>query len=137
MITLQQLKATRDELASQIASLQAKLKETDASIAALLDRPVDDEFDAAGKQHGVVSLQVEGIDVKAEITKTVAWDSEKLLTAMSGMTWEKAKTIFDVKVSIKETVYNSLLATASEDFIAKINAARTVKYSDPKISFKE
>jgi hypothetical protein len=65
------------------------------------------------------------------------WDSDLLLAAMSGMTWDKAKTIFDVKVSIKETVYHSLLATASEDFIAKVNAARTVKYSNPKISFKE
>ena len=91
----------------------------------------------AGKEHGTVRLPMQdGLTVKADVAKTVKWDSAKLLTLAQTMPWAAVTRVFKVEFSMSETAYAGVAAVAP-DLQAKVDAARTVTFGAPKISIEK
>lgn len=125
-----------------LAALYDRLSEADEAIehAKATKAEIADELEArfrtainAGfaqkaKTHGTISIAAPeaGFKISAEITKTVKWDSAKLLAAMSTMTWDQVQRIFKLTAEIPEKVWTGLLA-ASPELATKLSDARTVK----------
>jgi hypothetical protein len=112
----------KEERAKVAAALTARFKA--ATLQALA---------AKGKDSGKVALTLEdGKPAEAEVSKTVEWDSDKLMAVAQGMSFADVMTRFKVKFSMSEAAYKNLLPSDPQK--ATIDAARTVKYGDPKIN---
>jgi hypothetical protein len=90
-------------------------------------------YDQAGKEHGTLSLPLQGgLMAKLDVTKKVEWDSEKLLKLAQTMPWERVTAMFKIVFAVSETTYKGI-AVLDGDLKAKIDDARTVKFGQPKI----
>lgn len=98
------------------------------------DAQIDDAYRRAGKAGGSVKIDLgHGFELKVEKSKTVKWDGEKLKALAAGMTWEQASNLFNISFSMPETAYQGLVATQN-NMLPAVDAARTVKYGDPKVT---
>ncbi len=88
-------------------------------------------FTEAGKQDGSVSRLIGGAKVTCTVKKTVTWDAQRLTDIGNAMSPDDASKIFKVEVSVPEKIFSSLPPSLSN----LLAAARTVKYSEPKIEF--
>jgi hypothetical protein len=93
----------------------------------LLDALIQQE-----KQHGQHTFEVDGVKLTAEITARREWDSEKLKAIAKSMPYDEVERLFSIKFTVPEKAYN---AVRDEKLLDKLIDARTVKYSEPKISF--
>lgn len=84
------------------------------------------------KQHGQHTFEDDGIKLTAEIRATVKWDSQRLEAIASKMPWHEAQRLFKVDFTVPEKNYQAL---RDEKLLDQLIEARTVKYSEPKISF--
>jgi uncharacterized coiled-coil protein SlyX len=84
------------------------------------------------KQHGQHTFEVDGVKLTAEITARRDWDSEKLKAIARTMPYEQVERLFTIKFSVPEKAYNAI---RDEKLLDQLIDARTVKYSDPKVSF--
>lgn len=78
------------------------------------------------------NLEDMGFQVKGEVDKTVTWDSKKLMDLASTMPFADVLAFFKIKFEVPEATYKSLLP--SDPKKAAIDAARTVKYGDVKVT---
>lgn len=63
------------------------------------------------KKHGKFAVPVDpqhGIWATATIRQTVAWDQDKLKALAATMPWADVKHYFDIKFSVKESVYKAV-----------------------------
>lgn len=84
------------------------------------------------KNHGQHTFEEEGLKLTAEITARVKWDSAKLEAIASKMPWHEAQRLFKIDFSVPEKNY---AAVRDEKLLDQLIDARTVKYSEPKITF--
>lgn len=121
-------------------AISAKVKERMAALQIELNRRLGEQikaaFDAADKSHGDVTIALaDGFSVKANISKRVSWDSDKLMSIARDLPWERVNAIFKVGFSITETNYKGL-AAGSPELVDRVNAARTEVFGEPKITLK-
>jgi len=134
--TLEQLVNSRRQVLADMQKAKNLLTYIDEQIAKQID--LTRLFDDADKTYGDITTTISGFKVKAEITKTVNWDSGKLIEAARGLPWGEVNNLFDVKFGMAEKKYSELAVRASSDPSSKammeaINSARTLKFSAPKI----
>ena len=87
----------------------------------------------AGKSHGTIRAQITNtLSAKIDISKKVEWDSAKLQAIAQTLPWERVAKIFKIDFSISEKIYDGIGAALPE-LADKIDMARTVKYSAPKV----
>lgn len=84
------------------------------------------------KHHGQHTFEVDGIKLTAEITARRDWDSDKLKAIARTMPYDQVERLFAIKFSVPEKNYN---AVRDEKLLDQLIDARTVKYSDAKITF--
>lgn len=108
----ERIKAVTDELASRVSNEAAAL------------------FQAQGKTSGDVTFVVDGVKLKASVSKTVKWDSDKLKAIASAMPWEAAHRIFDIDFKVPEATFKAI---PDPELVAKLEEARTVKYGEMTI----
>jgi len=131
-------------LKAQEADIKARLKEVTGTIELVTALDVQKAITASGKTHGVVYTDpINGgfgtnrtFTGKVDIAKKVKWDSEKLLKVAMEMPWSKVQRLFKLEVSVPERTYDGIQAV-DPDLFAKIEEARTVEYSAPKITLIE
>jgi hypothetical protein len=120
--------ATKNRLTmekAQLSLLEIELTKRQGKTAAQL-------FEAAGKRYGQASYTDDaGRKFKAEIKRTVTWDSAKLQAVAATMTWEQAQRIFDIKFAVPENTFKAII---DDELIGKLAAARTTKYGDLSVS---
>lgn len=134
--TLAQLVDGRKRALADMQKLKNLLAYIDEQIAKKVD--LVKIFDDADKTYGEVTQTVDGFKVKAEISKTVKWDSDLLVAAARNLPWAEANNLFDIEFSMGEKKYQELAVKASNDPASKalmdaVNAARTLKFGPPKI----
>lgn len=134
--TLGQLVDARRQALAEMQKIKNLLTYIDEQIAAKID--LVKLFDDADKTYGDITATIDGFKVKAEISKTVSWDSDKLVAAARGLPWSEVNQIFDVKFGMAEKKYSELAVRASSDPASKalmmaVNDARTLKFGAPKI----
>lgn len=125
------------ELRDAIAHAEAAKANADTMLKILLDdlrSRVESEaaalFQAGGKQAGDITFIADGVKLKASISKTVKWDNDKLQAIASGMEWAVAQRIFDISFKVPEATFKAI---PDPELVAKLEAARTVKYGELSI----
>ena len=112
-----------------------ELSAIDAQINSIISWPVQHVRLVTGKDTGTVECLVQGVMVKSQTTKVVAWDQEKLAALRERIAkhnddpdaYMKSKTTY----SIDEKRYKDFPPEIKEVFAE----ARTVKASAPKLTF--
>lgn len=89
-------------------------------------------FDQQDKQHGQHTFEEEGFKLIGEVRATVKWDSQKLEAVAAKMPWHEARSIFKIEFSVPEKTFASI---SDQKLLDQLIDARTVKYSEPKVSF--
>lgn len=86
----------------------------------------------SGKPSGTFNTDLgSGFTAKAEVSKKVEWDQDKLRALAGAMTLEEVFHYFKIEFSVPEAIYKAL---PPGELKKKIDAARTTKYGDPKIT---
>ena len=126
-----------DDLDSAILATTIALETAKTKLSLLLfelqSRVKDDvmhDFAAAGKDSGTMTIHRGNRKYKAEIRKTVSWDSDKLQAVAAGMPWNAVERLFDIKFSVAEGKFNAI---SDDELLAKIMEARTTKLSELKV----
>jgi hypothetical protein len=89
---------------------------------------------ADGKTHGEISREIDGVKLTYSAKAKIKWDSEILSEIASTLPWATAKKVFKIEFSIPEKTFNAL---TDDRLIAQANAARTVEYTEPKVTFSK
>ena len=131
-LTLQQLRDASNALRETLSDVEAELKGIDAEILSRCGAEGKKLLSARGQEHGDATFEIDGVKIKYSIAKTVSWDSEKLSEIASSLPNEVRERIFKVKISIPEKVWS---VEAETSIGRNLAIARSVKYSEPKISF--
>ena len=116
---------TIDAAKEQLDLIQAELQRRYA------DR-LTEHLRSMDKNHGQHTFEADGFKLTAEITARVKWDSTKLEAIASKMPWHEAQRLFKIDFSVPEKNYS---AVRDEKMLDQLIDARTVKYSEPKITF--
>lgn len=125
---LDELISTRDHVQVQIAECKDLVVSLNERIAVLTGEAVAKAF--VGKEVGTTRFAIGSKIYKAEIDKTVKWDSAALETIASTMPWNEARALFKITFEVPEKNFKD----AGDNLKALLMAARTVKYGQPKIS---
>lgn len=117
-----------------IANAKAQIATLQTEIDARLGDSVKRAYEQADKQHGTLTLELQdGLKAKADVSKTVKWDSGVLMDIASNLSWDRVSALFKVEFSMSETVYKGI-AAADPDLKKKVDKARLVKFGEPKIT---
>ena len=84
------------------------------------------------KQSGQHTFEADGYKLTGEIRATVKWDSAALEQIASTLPYEQVKRMFKIEFSMPEKVFQSI---NEPKLLDRLIDARTVKYSEPKVSF--
>lgn len=113
---------------AEAAKAEAKLVQDE--ITARLQPAATSMFVRQKKHSGDVTFEADGVTLKASISKTVKWDSPKLMAIASTMDWDTAQRVFDISFSVPERTFTAI---PDPELIAKLQDARTVKYGELNI----
>jgi DNA repair ATPase RecN len=121
-------------------TIKSRIQEIEGELTRRFGNDFKNALTAQTKLSGEMAwIEAEGnseIALKGAISKKVEWDSDRLLAVASTMSWDAARTIFKFKAEIPEAIYKGL-AVADEKLREQINAARTVTYGEPKVTFHD
>ncbi len=130
--SLEQLSAERQEVGAIVAGYYAELADIQAEIDRRFHNVAALALDAAGKDYGTTTKEVEGgYKIKAEIKQTVKWDSDALQTIASDMTWEKIQHWFKIAFSVPEAKFKAI---EPGPFKKALEKARTTKLAPMKVT---
>lgn len=133
-LSLQALHNSIRETTADLEACKSWLGQLNAEVSARLGSSAKAAFEQAGKEHGTLTLPLQGgLAAKVEIGKRVEWDSGKLLAIAQSMPWERVNQIFKIAFSVSETTYKGI-AAVDATLKAQIDEARTVKLGEPKIT---
>jgi hypothetical protein len=119
-------------LAKTAAEFKGDLDAFNAVVARRFGRDVAAAYEAEDKQAGTVRVKVaDGVELKADTSKTVEWDQDALMAIAGTMDWATARHWFTFKIGLPEKRFDSL---PPGDLRDRITAARTVKYGAPKLT---
>lgn len=90
------------------------------------------EMAAAGKQHGEISREVDGVKLTYSLDRKVKWDTKGLQSVASTLPWTTVEKVFKIKFEVTEPIYKAL---TDDGLKARIDEARTVEYAQPKVTF--
>jgi len=90
------------------------------------------EMELAGKQHGEISREIDGVKLTYCVDKKVKWDSKQLQALASSLPWSTVERVFKIKFEVPEPTYKAL---TDDTLRAKIDEARTVEICAPKVVF--
>lgn len=128
-LSLAELRARIAEAATFASRAVAYGKEAQEEIARRLAADAANAMKAKNKESGETTIEADGEKYKVEISKTVSYDSDKLLTVAGSMDWPTAQKIFKFALSVPEAIFKSAEAT-NPDLFKQLQQARTVKYGE-------
>jgi len=109
-----------------------KLDELTGELRRRFENLLKDALAQQDKQHGQHTFEVDGFKLTGEIRSTVKWDSRKLEDIASSMPWHEAQRIFKIDFAVPEKTFQSI---HDQKLLDQLIDARTVKYSEPKVTF--
>lgn len=130
--TTAELHAFAGEISEAIAFQKATLDNINAELLARYGERFASELTAAGKTDGEVSREVDGVKLTYAVKPKVKWDNARLQAIAAGMPWDVAQRVFKIEFAVPERTFKAL---TDNGLIAKLNEARTVEYSEPKVIF--
>lgn len=131
-LTIADLREAAARHATVIDSAKEQMDIIQAELRRRFEASFKDALAQQEKQHGQHTFEVDGIKLTAEITARREWDSEKLEKVARTLPYDVVQRTFTIKFSVPEKVFNGI---RDEKLLDQLIDARTVKYSEPKISF--
>lgn len=126
-----EIAAARKMVEEHIAPKLQDLEELNTGITALAVPLALAGFKKEYKADGTIRFASDNAIFKAVIGKTVSYDGDKLMEIINSIPWDTAKDIFKIKLDVGEKAYKAI---TDEKLKQRLTDARTVKYSDPKIT---
>jgi hypothetical protein len=83
------------------------------------------------KQAGKISCTLEGVKLDSSVDKEISWDTAVLQAIAKTLAPEFASELITTEMSISEKAFK---AVSEPTLLAKLQAARIVKYKEPKIA---
>jgi len=131
MATLSELYLQRATAEQQLSAVRQSIAAIDEQITAATAERVRQMYTLSGKQSGTVTVDGgDGIEIKADISKKVEWDTAVLMGVARTMPWDRAQEVFDIKFAVPEKKYKTL----SSELRAQLDEGRVTKYGDIKIT---
>ncbi len=127
-----ELARARNSLIEDIADLEAELKDANAELLRRAEAGIENSYKEKGEQSGLTRFEHEGCKIAVEVRKTIKWDQNDLRALSNAMPPEVAARIFEVELAIPDKIM-SAMAKTDISLYAKLNTARTVKFSAPSI----
>lgn len=115
-----------------INASKKKIEEFNAELRRRYEGVLSEYLHKQDKQHGQHTFEADGFKLTGEIRSTVKWDSNSLQQVAQTMPWMEVQKVFKIEFSVPEKTFNSI---TDEALRSRLVEARTVKYSEPKISF--
>ena len=127
----EELLELRNALDAEKQELTRQLSVIDQEVGGRFRPHVEDAYREEGKQAGKVRVDLtEQIEVVADVTKKVEWDQEKLRRLANELPWGQTQHIMKITLAVPETTFKALPPSDLKD---QLQAARTVKFGEPKI----
>ena len=126
---LRELIATNKAIAE---NAEAKIVEATAVLRSRFEPVLAEYYTSTLKTHGQYTFEVDGVKLVGEVKATVKWNSDALRGIAQTMPIETVNKLFKIDFSVPEKTYQSI---TDDKLLDRLIDARTVKYSDPKISF--
>lgn len=126
------LQAVFQEITETIATQKGQLDAIGAELLRRYASTFEEEMKAGNQIAGEVTRHVDGIKMTYAVKPKVKWDSQVLQDLAKQMDDEIAARIFKVEYSVPEKTYKAI---TDKLLLSAITKARTVEYSDPKITF--
>lgn len=86
----------------------------------------------ANKEHGKVTMEVDGVRVSYEVRRSVSWDQEALQKLRAAMLPSDAKVLISERLAVREGEMKNCI---DQRIHKLVDLARTVKFQTPKIEF--
>jgi len=129
-----ELLTERADAERDLGAAKGRLAQVEKAIAAMTRPTVDAALAREGSPSGTVQFALDNHIFKAVVDKRIEWDSEILREISREMPLEDAEALFKLKLTVPETVFKSI---TNQGLKARLTCARTVKYSEPKISLAD
>lgn len=117
---------------NNIDASKRKIEELNGELRRRFENLLKDALNQQDKQHGQHTFEVDGFKLTGEIRSTVKWDSRKLEDIASSMPWHEAQRLFKIDFSVPEKTFHTI---SDQKLLGLLVEARTVKYSEPKVTF--
>jgi hypothetical protein len=127
----------REAVAAQnaiIDSAKEKLDGINTELRRRFEAVLRTSLEQQDKLSGQHTFEVDGFKLTGEVKATYKWDSAALEKVARTMPHQTVERLFKIEFSIPEKNYKSI---TDQPLLDRLDSARTVKYSDPKISFAE
>lgn len=130
--TTAELQAFATEISEAIAFQKATLDSINAELLGRYGERFTAELALAGKQEGEVSREIDGVKMTFAIKPKVKWDGKKLEAIASTLPWNVVTKVFKIEFTVPEKTFKAM---TDDGLLSKLNDARTVEYSEPKVVF--
>jgi hypothetical protein len=130
--TIARLRELHDQNKNLIDSAKAFNAEIESELLDRYGKSLAAELSDSGRQHGDVTGEIDGVKVTYSVKNKVEWDQDSMKAIAGSMPWNMVERIFKIEFAVAERTFKAL---TDQSLIDKLNDARTVKYSEPKISF--
>jgi uncharacterized coiled-coil protein SlyX len=131
-LTLEEIRLSVATQQSIIDAAKAQMDIFNAELRSRFETRLNQALAEQDKKHGQHTFDVDGVKLTAEVRATVKWDSTKLEAVARTMPWQDVQRVFKVEFSVPEKTFQAITDTKLLD---QLIDARTVKYSEPKVTF--
>jgi len=119
------------EITNSIALLKAEQEKIQAALLAQYGHQFAQALADNGKQYGDITREVDGVKLTYSVKAKVKWDNDQLAHIASSLPWEMTSKIFKIEFSVPERTFKAM---TDQKLVDRLTDARTVEYSEPKIS---
>lgn len=129
------LKHYRSEITkrlNKIASLEAEIELLNEAIVKSYGERFQNALKMANKEHGKVTMEVDGVRMSYEVRRSVSWDQEALQKLRAAMLPSDAKVLISERLAVRESEMKNCI---DQRIHKLVDLARTVKFQTPKIEF--
>ena len=119
------------EITNSIALLKAEQEKIQAALLAQYGHQFAQALADNGKQYGDITREVDGVKLTYSVKAKVKWDNDQLANIASSLPWEMTSKIFKIEFSVPERTFKAM---TDQKLVDRLTDARTVEYSEPKIS---
>ncbi len=130
----EELRSLVADINETIAAQKRMVEEINAELTRRFGDSFAAEMAAAGKRHGDLTRDVDGVKLTFSIDKKVKWDTKRLQSIAASMPWTTVEKVFKIKFEVPEPVYKAL---TDESLKNRIDEARTVELAEPKVTFSK